>query len=249
MKFISNPMSRELKLIYGDYPELQVVFISSSILEIYRGDSDLSRRAVCYLLPELSLREFIELELGTVLPAVSLDQVLKDHLSISHQILEQIKPTPIFQNYLKWRAYPFSKEGKVNYLEKLRKTVLSILEIDLNAVENMVYEMLFKLKRLIRLIATSVPFTPNVSELSQKTGISIPSLLRAFDLLERVRILQSLHKPNPGIGALTKPEKLYLSNTNLAYALGEENLNVDSLRETFFASAEGKLPGKPCSKK
>jgi len=111
------------------------------------------------------------------------------------------------------------------------------------------YEMLFKLKRLIRLIATSVPVTPNISVLSQKTGISRSSLLRAFDSLERVRILQSLHKPNPGVGALTKPEKLYVSNTNLAYALGEENLNVDSLRETFFASAEGKLLGKPCSKK
>jgi hypothetical protein len=103
-------------------------------------------------------------------------------------------------------------------------------------VENMVYEMLFKLKRVTILIATLVPFTPNVSELSQKTGISRPSLLRAFDLLERVRILRSLHKPNPGVGALTKPEKLYLSNTNLAYALDEENLNVDSLRETFFAN-------------
>jgi len=72
--------SGELNLIYDENPELQVVFISSSILEIYRGDSDLSPRAVSYLLHELSLREFIELELGTVLPAVSRDQVLNDHL-------------------------------------------------------------------------------------------------------------------------------------------------------------------------
>ncbi len=228
--------SRELKLIYDDFPGLQVVFTSSSILEIYKGDSDLSRRAVSYLLPELSLREFIELELEIMLPSVSLDQLLNDHLSLSHQILEKIKPIPTFQNYMKWGAYPFFKEGKENYLEKLRRTVQLTIEIDLNAVENMDYEMLFKLKKLIRLIATSVPFTPNVSELSQKTGISRPSLLRAFDLLERARILQSLHKPNSGIGALTKPEKLYLSNTNLAYALGEENVNIGSLRETFFAN-------------
>jgi len=127
-------------------------------------------------------------------------------------------------------------DGKENHLGKLRKTVQLTLEIDLNAMENMDYKMLFKLKKLIRLIGTSASFTPNVSELSQKIGISRPSLLRAFDLLERARILQSLHKPNLGIGALTKPEKLYLSNTNLAYALGEENVNVGSLRETFFAN-------------
>jgi hypothetical protein len=106
----------------------------------------------------------------------------------------------------------------------------------LKALENTDYVMLFKFKKLIRLIATSFPFTSNVPELIQKTGISRPSLLRAFDLSERTRILQSLHKPNSGIGALTKPEKLYLSNTNLAYALCKENVNVGSLRETFFVN-------------
>jgi predicted AAA+ superfamily ATPase len=108
--------SRELKLIYDDFPGLQVVFTSSSILEIYKGDSDLSRRAVSYLLPELSLREFIELELEIILPSVSLDQVLNDHLSLSRLVLEKIKPIPSFQNYMKWGAYPFFKEGKENYL-------------------------------------------------------------------------------------------------------------------------------------
>lgn len=228
--------SRELKLIYDDFPELRVVFTSSSILEIYKGESDLSRRAVSYLLPELSFREFIQLETGIQLSSLSLDQVLSEHVDVAAQIIQTIQPVALFQQYVKFGAYPFFKEGKEAYLDKLRKTVQLILEVDLMAVENMDYAMIFKLKKLIRLIATSVPFTPNVSELSQRTGISRPSLLRAFELLDRARILQILHKPNSGAGALTKPEKLYLGNSNLLYALGEENASVGTVRETFFSN-------------
>ncbi len=228
--------SRELKLIYDDFPNLKVVFTSSSILEIYKGESDLSRRAVSYLLPELSFREFIELETGISLPVLSFDQIIENHVNLSGRLISEIQPIALFQKYSKWGAYPFFKEGRDVYLDKLRKTVQLILEVDLMAVENIDYETVFKLKKLIRLIATSVPFTPNVSELSQKTGISRPSLLRAFDLLERARILQILHKPNAGVGALTKPEKLYLSNSNLLYAFGEENVNVGTIRETFFSN-------------
>jgi uncharacterized protein len=228
--------SRELKLIYDDFPELKVVFTSSSILEIYKGESDLSRRAVSYLLPELSFREFIELETGSSFPVISLDQVLRDHVAIASQVITTLQPVAYFQKYTKWGAYPFFKEGIEIYPEKLRKIVQLILEVDLMAVENMDYETIFKLKKLIRLIATSVPFVPNVSELSQKTAISRPSLLRAFELLDRARILQILHKPNSGVGALTKPEKLYLGNSNLLYALGEENVSVGTVRENFFSN-------------
>ncbi|GAB2487632.1 ATP-binding protein [Algoriphagus taiwanensis] len=228
--------SRELKLIYDDFPELKVVFTSSSILEIYKGESDLSRRAVSYLLPELSFREFIELETGVTFPVISFEQVLQEHVRLASQIISSIQPIALFQKYVKWGAYPFFKEGTEIYSEKLRKIVQLILEVDLMAVENMDYETVFKLKKLIRLIATSVPFTPNVSELSQKAGISRPSLLRAFELLHRARILQILHKPNSGVGALTKPEKLYLGNPNLLYALGEENVSIGTIRESFFAN-------------
>ncbi|MBN7809616.1 ATP-binding protein [Algoriphagus sp. H41] len=228
--------SRELKLIYDDFPDLRVVFTSSSILEIYKGESDLSRRAVSYLLPELSFREFVELETGSLLPVLTLEEILKGHVEIASDLLGLIQPVALFHQYVKWGSYPFFKEGKEAYLEKLRKTVQLILEVDLMAVENMDYEMIFKLKKLIRLIATSVPFTPNVSELSQKSGISRPSLLRAIELLDRARILQILHKPNSGVGALTKPEKLYLGNPNLLLALAEENANAGTIRETFFSN-------------
>lgn len=228
--------SRELKLIYDNFPGLKVVFTSSSILEIYKGEADLSRRLVSYNLPELSLREFIQLEKGIKLPVVDFSEILENHVSIAAEILTQVAPIPEFLAYQKFGAYPFFKEGKEKFLEKLKRTVQLTIELDLNAVENLDYDTIFKLKRLIRLISTSVPFTPNVSELSRKSGISRPTLLRSLELLERANIIQTFHKPNTGIGALTKPEKIYLANTNLLYALAEENVNTGTVRETFFAN-------------
>ncbi|WP_268033161.1 AAA family ATPase [Algoriphagus sp. PAP.12] len=228
--------SRELKLIYDNLPELKIVFTSSSILEIYKGESDLSRRLVTYLLPELSFREFIQLETGQVFKSFKIQDLLKSHVEITSEILSEIKPIPLFQNYLPYGAYPYYIEGIDSFPEKLQKTLQLTLEVDINAVENMDFEMIFKLKKLINLISTSVPFTPNVSELARKSGISRPSLLRALDLLDRARIIQNLHKSNSGIGALTKPEKIYLNNSSLFYALAGNNAQIGTIRETFFAN-------------
>ena len=51
--------SRELKLVYDDFPALKVIFTSSSILDVYKGESDLSRRVVSYNLQEMSFREYL----------------------------------------------------------------------------------------------------------------------------------------------------------------------------------------------
>ncbi|MCH7405308.1 ATP-binding protein [Belliella aquatica] len=228
--------SRELKLMYDNFPKLKIVFTSSSILEIYAGESDLSRRAVTYDLRELSLREFIELDLGLKLPMYSLQTILEDHVIIASELNSKIQVNAKFLEYLRYGVYPFFKESKVSYLSRLRNTIQLIIDVDLNAVENLNYDILVKLKKLSRLIATSAPFTPNITELSNKLGISRPSLLKSLDLLEKARIIQSVNKVNSGTGILTKPDKVFLNNPNILYALGDDYENKGTVRETFFVN-------------
>lgn len=228
--------SREIKLIYDNFPQLNVVFTSSSILEIYQGESDLSRRAVSYDLNEMSLREFLELESGVKAPIFSLEDILSHHLEIATDINKLVKPVALFQQFVKWGAYPYFKEGKDSYPTRLKNTLQLIIDLDLHAVENFDFEILYKIKRLVRVIATSVPFTPNVSELSQKIGISRHSILKAFEVLERARIVLSINKKNSGIGILTKPDKIYLNNPNLLYAIAEDHVEIGTIRETFFSN-------------
>lgn len=226
--------SREIKLIYDNLPELRVIFTSSSLLEIYKSESDLSRRAVAYHLKELSFREFITFETRKELPAYSFSEIIDRHTAIATELLEKIKPFPLFEKYLKTGAYPYYKENERGYIQKLQNTINLIIEVDINAVEDLQYDTLIKLKKLLITVASSAPFTPNITKLSEKIGVSRNMLVQSIKILERAGLVNELYKDSTGIGVLTKPEKLYLNNTNLMYALAKENTNTGNVRETFF---------------
>ena len=226
--------SREIKLIYDNFPDLQIIFTSSSMLEIYKGESDLSRRAVSYNLKELSFREFILLDAGIEFPVYPFAEILQNHNQIATQILQKIKPIAHFNRYLKIGAYPYFVENEDNYNQKLLNTINLIIEIDINAVEDLNYETLVKLKKLLIAIASSAPFTPNVTKLSEKIGVSRNTLIQAIKILNRAGLVIELYKDTSGIGVLTKPEKLFLNNTNLMYVLAKDTINIGNVRETFF---------------
>lgn len=228
--------SREIKLIYDNQPNLKVIFTSSSMLEIYKSESDLSRRAVSYVLKELSFREFIAFETGLALPSYSFKEIIANHNQIAIDLLSKIKPIPLFLDYLQFGAYPYFKENKNLYYQKLENTINLVIEIDINAVYNISYELIVKLKKLLIAIATSAPFTPNITKLSERIGTNRVVLIEAINQLEKAGLINNLYKNTKGIGALTKPEKIYLNNPNLMYALAKEGINIGNLRETFFVN-------------
>lgn len=226
--------SREIKLIYDNFPELKLIITSSSLLEIYKSESDLSRRAISYNLKELSFREFIALSQQQELPTFSLEDLVKNHVEISKELVSQFKPFSVFQKYLKIGVYPYFKENEANYQQKLHQTINLIIETDISAVEDLNYETLTKLKKLLISIATSAPFTPNITKLSQHVGVSRNTLIHAIKILHRAGLVTEVYKKTSGIGALTKPEKLFLNNTNLMYALAKDQTSLGNVRETFF---------------
>lgn len=226
--------AREIKLIYDKHKNLKIVFTSSSILEIYKAKYDLSRRAVEYYLKELSLREYVELNSGISLPAYSFNEILKNHTSISKEIGTKIKPVFEFNNYTKKGSYPYFVEGKNEYDQKLKNTINLVLENDLPAVHNIDFSAIHKLKKLLYAVATSSPFKPNISKLSEKIGVSRPTLLMFLDYLEKAEIIYQLHTSNIGISNLAKPEKIYMHNTNILKVVASENFNTGTVRETFF---------------
>lgn len=228
--------SREIKLIYDNFPDLNVIFTSSSMLEIYKAESDLSRRAVSYNLKELSFREFIIFETKEILPAYSFPEILENHNTIATELQNKIKPLPLFEKYLKTGTYPYYKENEALYIQKLQNTINLIIEIDINAVEELQYDTLVKLKKLLIAIASSAPFTPNITKLSERIGVSRNMLVKSIKILVRAGLVNELYKDTSGMGVLTKPEKLYLNNSNLMYALAARNTKIGNVRETFFVN-------------
>lgn len=226
--------AREIKLIYDKHKNLQIIFTSSSILEIYKAKYDLSRRAISYFLKELSLREFIAINSGIELPSYSFNEIIENHEEIVKDILKKIKPVYEFNNYITYGAYPYFIEGKDEYLQKLRNTINIIIENDIPAIFNIDFNSVHKIKKLLYAIATSVPFKPNISKLSELIGVTRPTLLTYLDYLEKAEIITQLWSYNKGIKTISKPEKIYLHNSNLIKALAEDNYNIGNIRETFF---------------
>lgn len=226
--------ARELKNIYDDFPELKIVFTGSSLLHIRQAKVDLSRRAVIYEMPGLSFREFLLFETNVNYGEHTLEEILTNHIDISLNISSRVKPLQYFEEYLKFGYYPFFMENKKTFYHRLNEIILTILEIDIPVFSNISTHNIVYLKKLLRILSRSVPFKPNFSNLSSRTGISINTLKSYIQLLQDARLIKLLHVDEAGINSLNKPAKIYLDNPALMFALGDENLNIGNNRETFF---------------
>ncbi len=229
--------SREIKNIYDDYSGLKIFFTGSSILEIDKGEADLSRRAKVYELPILSLREFVEISYGIKFRVFSLREIIENHIEVARAINKKIKPVKEFNNYNHYGAYPFFLEaGQEDYPDHLERIVRLVLETDLPASVAIDYSSIVKLKQLLMIISESVPFQPNISKLSIKIGVTRETLLKFLYYLEKARLVALLKSGTKGLSKMAKPDKIYLHNANLSYALQPENTNIGTVRETFFYS-------------
>lgn len=228
--------SSELKNIYDDMPDLQVVFTGSSLIHIEKAGGDLSRRAVIYELAGLSFREFLHFDGHLCHDKISLDDILNHHVDISREIVSKIKPLANFKEYLRYGYFPYFLENKDAYLQKLTETLLLALSTDLPPTYNLSYASIEKIKQLLYIMAESVPFKPNISKLSERIGVSRNSLLDFLRYLEDLRIVKRLYAETKGIGLLQKPEKLYLYHSNISFALNAAQADIGSIRESFFIS-------------
>lgn len=226
--------SKDLKQIYDDYPEIQVVATGSSILDLTKGKADLSRRAAVYSLNGLSFREFLQIELKTEFNQLSLPEIIENHTEISVELSEKIDIQKQFSRYLKFGYYPFYLEGQNTYFSKLQETLNLVIETDIAPFEELNYSTVRTMKKLIFVISQLVPFTPNISKLSEKLDSQRNTILRLLDILESAKILNLLKSNTNGISFLQKPEKIFLENTNLMYLFEHDKVNMGNVRETFF---------------
>jgi predicted AAA+ superfamily ATPase len=226
--------SRVIKSAYDRYPKLRIIVTGSSALMLGMGGTDLSRRVLHLALNELSLREFAELKYGLSFNHYPLKDILIDHKRISGKISAKTKPLKIFDEYLEHGAYPFFKEGEQFYHSRLALAVNSILDIDLPALTNITYGTIIKIRKLLAVISETAPFTPNILELSSKVGVSRDLMYKYLDMLEKAGLIYLLRRNARGNSIMAKPEKIYLRNPNLSFALTLNQTNKGTQRETFF---------------
>lgn len=227
--------ANEIKNIYDSFPKLKIVFTGSSLLQIYKSTADLSRRVVYEKLEGLSFREFLKFEKIDDFPVLSMKEIVENHQDIAFRITENLKIIPLFKKYLKNGYFLFYKEGLGKYEINLQEAVNNVIDIDIPAIENIEFESRHKLKRLLAILSTLVPYTPNITDLSVAIDSNRNNTVKYLFLLANAKLLNLVSYKNKTIGDLTKPDKVLLNNTNLSYLYGD-NANIGNARETFFVN-------------
>jgi uncharacterized protein len=225
--------AREIKNIYDRFPTLKIIFTGSSIIDLTAKQYDLSRRAILYELSGMSYREYLYLKHGLSFEVITLESVLTERNKISSRFPIDFRPLQYFEEYLRQGYYPFFMENETTYAMRLNKIIRTIVEYDIAEIEGFDIRNSKKLLQLLMIIAGSVPFKPNISRLSEKIDINRRTLMNYLHLLEQARLISLMHPHGKSTSLLQKPEKVYLDNPNLAWAVSEGRPDIGNLREIF----------------
>lgn len=108
------------------------------------------------------------------------------------------------------------------------------MEVDIPQFANMNASTGRKLKKLLAVIAKSVPFKPVMDSLATIIAVSRNILPGYFLYMEQAGMIGQLRDDTGGIRGIGKVEKVYLDNATLAHLLGNDSTDTGNIRETFF---------------
>lgn len=220
--------SRELKQIYDVHPDLKIVFTGSSVLDIQKGEADLSRRALMYHMQGLSFREYLEMFHHIKVLKYSLKEILEHKVSIP----ELPHPLPVFREYLRSGYYPFSIEGSFEL--RMEQVVSQTVEMDIPQYADMKVSTARKLKQMLSVISKLAPYKPNADNLATEIGVSKNNIPDYLAFLEKAGMIGQLRDNTGGMRGLGKVEKVYIDNPSLMTVLAGGTPDIGNIRETFF---------------
>lgn len=226
---------RLIKTATDSYPGLKIVFSGSSILKIEQGRGDLSRRATVYDLKGMSFREFLEYDGHGCFPIVTYDDLKSSHRRIAAKVCRELKIIPLFKKYLKSGYYPFYKKSPQHFTDRLREVVNNVLTVDLPMVEGITPPTVRKARKMLMILAKSCPQQPNMSELYRQLETERNMGLRLLSALERAQLFTAVDSGPLKLKHLSRPEKIFLGDTNLMNALVPQ-FDVGAMRETYFVN-------------
>jgi predicted AAA+ superfamily ATPase len=231
----AKDFEQHLKSIY-DFFDIKIIFSGSSAIQL--TNPSFARRYTMKKLPVLSFREFLELKQGYSFSSYTLEEMVTNHENIAYEILDILKEKKVlkeFREYLKQGAYPFYFESSKPYLQKIIDSINTTLHTDIAMLYSVPPDKITILKKLLATICVSKPLELSIEKLAKTVGVSRATLYKYIEYLHRAELLRHVTYEAKRFKNVQKPDKLYLSNTNLCNALCMES-DIGSKREIFFAN-------------
>ncbi|CAN5419450.1 ATP-binding protein [soil metagenome] len=213
--------AQELKNIYDTFPALHIIFSGSSSLDLIKGTYDLSRRATLYRLPGLSFREYLYLHTNYESSTIKLNELLTKPMQYNAELSRIPKILGYFKDYLHHGYYPFGLEDENTYHEKIIRIIEKTLYEDVTEHYNLKTENLLYLKKMLGFLAAIPPGEVNVHNIAKNLSIDFKTAFHYLTMLQETGLARMLYSPQGGNSILKKPEKIFLHNTSLLYALDQ----------------------------
>jgi hypothetical protein len=226
--------SVEIKNAYDEFEDMFFVLSGSSLVNLNEGEADLSRRCITYTMQGLSFREYLRMFHQKDFRKRSLQEILTDGNSLCAEVNAQLRPLPLFGEYLRYGYYPYLVEGQNNYYLRIENVVNAIIEEELPQLRKLDVGNIRKVKSLLGILSSGVPFTVDTMKLSSMAEISRNTLLQYLQNLSEARLIQLLYSDVTNVKRLQKPDKIYIENTNMLHALTSTQVNEGTEREVFF---------------
>jgi len=227
--------SREIKEIIDLYPDMKVTFSGSSLIQILNADADLSRRVLSYTMDGLSFREFLHFYKNIELPAYSLEQILQDPDTVADEVNKLCRPQKMFEEYIRVGYYPFYDGNEDEYYSRIENVVSFIIDQEMTQFCGIEPAYTRKLKALMLFLADNVPYEVNIAKLSSYLEITKNTVLSYLSSLDRAKLIKLLYSDNKSVGKMQKPDKIYIHDTNILFALGQK-FNIGTVRECFVVN-------------
>lgn len=227
--------SKEIKEINDLYPELKITFTGSSLIQILNADADLSRRALSYTMEGLSFREYLHFYKGKIIPRYSLDDILNNADTICDKMNRLCRPQKMFEDYLRTGYYPFYDGSEVEYYSRIENVVNFIIEQEMTEFCRVEPSYTRKLKAMLLFLAGNIPYEVNISKLASYLEISKNTVLSYLDSMKRAELLHLLYADNKTVTKMQKPDKIFIHNPNMLYALANQ-CQIGTVRECFVVN-------------
>lgn len=228
--------SREVKEIAETYPQLHLILSGSSLLKLLDGDADLSRRCRGYDMPGLSFREFLQFYKGIRLPVYSLEEILESAHAIAEEVNRHCRPLQYFHEYLKVGYYPFYLTNPIDYYALIEQIVNYIVDVELPQQRGVNPANCRRIKAMLNVLAQQVPYEVDISKMASVLGIQRNTVIEYLKHLADAKLIHLIYSDLISVKKMQKPDKIYLENPNLMYALSTAPIKIGTVRECFVVN-------------
>ena len=227
--------SVEIKEIIDLYPQLKITFTGSSLIQILNSDADLSRRVLSYTMEGLSFREYLHFYKGIQISKYSLDEILTNADNICAEVNSKCRPVKMFEEYLRVGYYPFYDGIETEYYSRLENVVNFIIDQEITMFCGVDPAFTRKLKAMLLFLADNLPYEVNISKLASYLEINKNTVVNYLNAMQRAELLHLIYTDNKSVTKMQKPDKIFIHNTNMLYALSSR-LVIDTVRECFVVN-------------